>query len=88
MYANVMCKIMQVLDERSGTSKSSGKPWHSVTYLAEVGGMRPYSFTFSRMMQEGEAMLEVGKVVNIDCVVEASMYQNKWYNNVRCVKIE
>lgn len=88
MYANVTCKIMQVLDDRNGVSKTSGKPWHSVTYLAEVGGMRPYSFTFSRMMQEGEPMLEIGKTVCIDCVVEASLYQNRWYNNVRCVRIE
>ena len=87
MYAEVTCTIKEVLEEREGISKTTGKAWHSVTYLAETGGMRPYAFTFSRMMGEGEAKLENGKAYCVSCVVAARQYNGKWYNQVQCVKI-
>lgn len=86
-------KIVAILPEASGMSKSSGKPWRSVQFVIETvrdGGR--YKSNLCLKLFGGDridaAKLVVGKIVKVYFDIDAHQFEDKWFNDISCFKVE
>ena len=77
--------IVQILEKRSGISKSTGNPWMSQGYVLMTNELHSKKIAFEvtgedRIRRFG---LQVGSYVKVFCEVESREYEGKWYTSVK-----
>ena len=84
-------RIIAVLPEKSGISKTTGNKWMMQEYvIEEMSGQYPKRMCFSIFGEERiKAMdVKVGREVRVSFDVDAKEWQGKWYNEIRAWKVE
>ncbi len=81
-------KIIQVLPERSGTSKA-GNPWKTREYVLETKENYPRKVAFDFFGDKADQyVLNVGDEIRLSFDIESREYQGRWYTSVRGWKSE
>lgn len=83
-------KIIAVLNEKSGVSASTGKPWRVVEYLLETIEARPRHVAFEVFGEDRIAAchIEVGEELTVSFDLNAREYNGKWYNQFRAWQVQ
>lgn len=82
-------KVIQVLPERSGVSKASGKPWIVREYVLETKENFPRKVMFDFFGDKAEQYkLSLGDEIRLSFDIESREYQGRWYTSVRGWKSE
>lgn len=84
-------KIVAVLDQRNGVSKSTGKEWVSREFVMEIDGDPQYKKHFVFNVFGSEKLqafdIKLGDNVSIECDVDASEYKGRWFNKFNAYKV-
>ena len=78
--------IVQILEKRSGISKSTGNPWMSQGYVLmtnEFHHIKKIAFEVTGEDRIRRFGLQVGSYVKVFCEVESREYEGKWYTSVK-----
>lgn len=83
-------KIIAVLQEKSGVSASTGKPWRVIEYLLETIEARPRHMAFEVFGEDRIAAchIEVGEELTVSFDLNAREYNGKWYNQLRAWQVQ
>lgn len=82
-------KIIAVLPQRSGTSKSSGKAWSCASYVLETQEMRPRHLAFDVMNDKiAQLNIQQGEYLKVSFDIDAREYNGKWYNSIRAWDVQ
>lgn len=83
-------KIIAVLNEKSGVSASTGKPWRVIEYLLETIEARPRHVSFEVFGEDRIAAchIEVGEELTVSFDMNAREYNGKWYNQLRVWQVQ
>lgn len=83
-------KIIAVLNEKSGVSASTGKPWRVIENLLETIEPRPRHVAFEVFGEERIAAchIEVGEELTVSFDMNAREYNGKWYNQFRAWQVQ
>lgn len=82
-------KVIQVLGERSGVSKASGKPWIVREYVLETKDSFPKKVAFDFFGDKAEQYkLSLGDEIRLSFDIESREYQGRWYTSIRGWKSE
>lgn len=91
MYTQATGKIVSLLDQRYGQTKS-GKDFETREYLIELdsGSQYVHSVKFSMSSFDGPIQnpINVGDVVKVGLRIVARQYNGKWFNDVSLVQWE
>lgn len=91
MYTQTTGKIVSLLDQRYGQTKS-GKDFETREYLIELdsGSQYVHSVKFSMSSFDGPIQnpINVGDVVKVGLRIVARQYNGKWFNDVSLVQWE
>ena len=91
MYTQATGKIVSLLDQRFGQTKS-GKDFETREYLIELdsGSQYVHSVKFSMSSFDGPIQnpINVGDVVKVGLRIVARQYNGKWFNDVSLVQWE
>lgn len=91
MYTQATGKIVSLLDQRYGKTKS-GKDFETREYLIELdsGSQYVHSVKFSMSSFDGPIQnpINVGDVVKVGLRIVARQYNGKWFNDVSLVQWE
>lgn len=82
-------RVIEVMQEVTGTSQRDGRPWRSVDFVIETDGryvrrVRLHLWGGNAIDQAG---LKVGDIVDVDFEIEASLYNGQWYNDLRVYQV-
>lgn len=84
-------KIILVVGETSGVSKSSGKPWKKKNFVLETqdGGSFPRKIAFDLFGDRVDQFpINVGDEITLSFDIESREYMGKWYTDIRGWKVE
>lgn len=91
MYTQTTGKIVSLLDQRFGKTKS-GKDFETREYLLEVDGGTQYvhSVKFSMSSFDGPIQnpISVGDTVKVGLKIIAHQFNGRWFNDVSLVQWE
>lgn len=78
-------KVIYVSPIREGVSKSTGEVWKSLQFVLEMDGRYTRRVCFSLFGEHNveKANLQLGEYITVRAEVEAHLYQNKWFNEIR-----
>lgn len=78
-------KIIAALNPRNGVSKTSGKPWAAQEFVIESHEQYPKRICFDVFGEDklSQFNLQVGEEVTISFDINASQYQERWFNSIR-----
>lgn len=81
-------KVIQVIGERSGTSKA-GNPWKVKEYVLETKDNFPRKIAFDFFGDKADQYnLNVGDEIVLSFDIESREYQGRWYTSIRGWKCE
>lgn len=82
-------KIIAVLEERSGTSKT-GNNWKCGQYVLETLDKYPQRMSFEVFGEDkiSSMNIQVGETLTVWFDVDAREYNGKWFNQIRAWKVE
>ena len=77
--------IIQLLERRSGISKSTGNPWMSQGYVLATNEFHSKKIAFEVVGEDRirRIGLQVGSYVKVFCEVESREFEGKWYTSVK-----
>ena len=83
-------KIIQVLPEQGGVSKTSGKEWKLQAYVLETQEQYPRKVHFEVF---GEDRIkanpcQVDEIVTVSFDIESREFNGRWYTSIRAWKIQ
>ena len=80
--------FVQKVGERSG--EKDGKEWKVVNFLIETKGKYPKKVLLDGFNAVADVVntLDAGDEVEVIYEPEAKEYNGRWYNQIRCVKLE
>ncbi len=82
-------RIIHVLPEVSGTSKSSGKPWKKREYVLETHESYPKKVHFDFFGDRADQFpLKEGDEIRLSFDIESHEYQGRWFTSIRGWKAE
>lgn len=82
-------RIIAVLPQRSGTSKSSGKAWSCASYVLETQEMHPKHLAFDVLNGKiTQFNIQQGEYVKVSFDIDAHEFNGKWYNGVRAWDVQ
>lgn len=83
-------KIINVLEERSGVAKASGKPYRVAQYVLETIEQYPKKMMFEVFGEEriNQMNIQVGEELTVSFDIDSREYNGKWYNQIRAWKVE
>ena len=86
----ILGKIIQVLPEQSGVSKTSGKEWKLQAYVLETQEQYPRKVHFEVF---GEDRIkanpcQLDDVVTVSFDIESREFNGRWYTSIRAWKIQ
>jgi len=81
--------IIAVLPAKSGVSARTGKPWFTQEYVIETSGQHPKKCCFEVFGEDRikQFNLQQGQTVSIQIDIDASEYQGRWYNSIKCYNV-
>jgi hypothetical protein len=80
-------KLTQLLTIQTGTSKNG--EWKKQDIIVETDGQYPKKVCISIWGDKiNEGKLQIGNVLKIDFDIESREYNNKWYTDIKALKIE
>ena len=85
------CRIIAVLEARSGTARTTGNPWMMQDYvIEETVGQYPKRMCFNVFGEDKikNFNIQVGQELTVSFDVNAREYQGRWYNDIRAWKVE
>ena len=80
-------KLIKVLPERTGVSKTTGEPWRIASYVLEIPGYHPQKMMFE--VSDGsqgriaQLNLQLGQHYKIQFDIDAREDEGRWFNSVR-----
>ena len=82
-------KIIAVLPERGGTSKT-GNEWKMQEYVLETHEQYPKKICFNVFGADKIAQfnIQAGEELTVSFDINAREYQGRWYNDIRAWKVE
>ena len=82
-------KIIAVLPERGGTSKT-GNEWKMQEYVLETHEQYPKKICFNIFGADKIAQfnIQAGEELTVSFDINAREYQGRWYNDIRAWKVE
>lgn len=83
-------KIINVLEERSGVAKSSGRPYRVAQYVLETIEQYPKKMMFEIFGEERikQMNIQANEELTISFDIDSREYNGKWYNQIRAWKVE
>lgn len=83
-------RITKVLEQRSGTSKTTGTVWVSQTYVLETRETQPRRLAFEVFGEDRIKSMNIlpGEDLTVYFDIDAREYNGRWYNSVRAWKVE
>ena len=85
---DVQGKIIQVLGERSGTSRA-GNPWKVKEYVLETLDQFPRKIAFDFFGDKADQYpLNIGDEITLYFDIESREYQGRWFTSIRGWKAE
>lgn len=83
-------KIIQVLEARSGVSKSSGNSWKTQEYVIETQEQYPHRMLFNIFGEDKiqQAAINVGDEVTVSFDINCHEYNGRWFNDIRAWKVD
>lgn len=83
-------KIIQVLEARSGVSKSSGNNWMIQEYVIETQEQYPHRMMFSIFGEDKiqQAAINAGDEVTVSFDINCREFNGRWYNDIRAWKVD
>lgn len=83
-------KIINVLEERSGVAKASGKPYRVAQYVLETIEQYPKKMMFEVFGDDkiNQMNIQVGEELTVSFDVDSREYNGRWYNQIRAWKVE
>ncbi|HZK03151.1 MAG TPA: DUF3127 domain-containing protein [Bacteroidaceae bacterium] len=83
-------KIIAVLEERGGISKSTGNEWKVQEYVLETQEQYPHRMLFSIFGADKikQANIKAGDEVTVSFDINCREYNGRWFNDIRAWKIE
>ena len=85
----IVGKIIQVLPEQGGTSKTSGKEWKLQAYVLETQEQYPKKVHFEVF---GEERIEANRcqlddIVTVSFDIESREFNGRWYTSIRAWRV-
>lgn len=82
-------KIIAVLEQRGGVSKSTGNEWKVGSYVLETIEQYPKRVCFEvfgtdRLQQFN---IQMGETMTISVDIDAREYNGRWYNQIRAFRV-
>ena len=89
MSLSVKGRVIQVLDEQRGTSKS-GNEWKKQEFVVETEEQFPKKVCFTLFNDKiSQAQnLSIGDEVEVSFSVESREFNGRWYHNINAWKVE
>ena len=86
-------KIIAVLPERSGISKSTGNAWKSQEYVLEVNDPnsrfpRKCCFRVFGIDRLAQLAIKEGEMLRVSLDIDAHEYNGRWFNDISAWKVE
>lgn len=83
-------KIIQVLEARSGVSKSSGNSWKVQEYVLETQEQYPHRMLFSIFGEDkiAQAAINPNDEVTVSFDINCREFNGRWFNDIRAWKVE
>ena len=83
-------KVIAVLPQRSGQSKSSGNNWMSQDYVIETHEQYPRRMCFNVYGEDKikQFNIQLGEEITVSFDINAREWQGRWFNDLRAWKIE
>lgn len=83
-------KIIAVLEERGGISKSTGNEWKVQEYVLETQEQYPHRMLFSIFGADKikQANIKAGDEVTVSFDINCREYNGRWFNDIRAWKVE
>lgn len=83
-------KIINVLEERSGIAKGSGKPYRVAQYVLETPGQYQRRMMFEVFGDEliNQMNIQAGEDVVVNFSIDAREYNGRWFNTIRAYKVD
>lgn len=83
-------KIIQVLPQESGVSKSTGKEWVKAGYVLETLDQYPRKVKYDVFGEQRikDCEVQVGDEVTVFIDIESREYNGRWYTSVNAYKVE
>jgi hypothetical protein len=82
-------KIIQVLPQQSGTSKTSGKEWKLQSYVLETQEQFPRKVHFEIFGEDRISAnhCKVDDVVTVSFDIESREFNGRWYTSIRAWRV-
>ncbi len=86
---DIVGKIIQVLPEQSGTSKS-GNPWKSQSYVLETQEQYPRKVCFELFGEERikSNPCKIDDIVTVSFDIESREFNGRWYTSIRAWRVQ
>lgn len=83
-------KIIEICEQRSGTSPRTGETWVSQDIVVEKDGRYPVRVAFNIFGSDrlNEMRPQLGEFVTVHFDISARCSNGKWFNDVSCYKLE
>ena len=83
-------KIIQVLPEQGGVSKTSGKEWKLQAYVLETQEQYPRKVHFEIFGEDRikNNACEMDELVTVSFDIESREFNGKWYTSIRAWKVQ
>ena len=81
-------KVIQVFEQKSGVSQSTGKEWRSQEFVVETHDQYPKKCCFKAFNDVCNVVPAVGDEVKVSFDIDCREYNGRWYNDVKAYKVE
>ena len=83
-------KIIYVLPERGGTSKTTGNEWKVQEYVIETHEQYPRKCVFNVFGADriSQFNIQVGEELTVSFDIDAREWNGRWFNDIRAWKVE
>lgn len=84
-------KIIAILPEKGGVSKSSGNEWKAQEFvIEEMSGQYPRKMCFEVFGSDklSQFNIQMGEELTVYFDIDARQWQERWFNSIRAWKVE
>ena len=83
-------KVIEILEARTGQSKTTGNNWMVQSYVIETHDQYPKKMVFEVFGEDKikQFNIQAGEEINVSFDIDARQWQNKWFNSIRAWKVE
>lgn len=83
-------RIIAILPQKSGVSKTSGNEWKAQEYVIENHDQYPKKMCFEVFGTEKieQFNIQMGEELTVSFDIDARQWQDRWFNSIRAWKVE